>query len=295
MGVIIICLLFSIKVKLILRRTPYISPHPKSLSTPPSPSHLCMPKVLPKCCFCHLPWLSLLNPFKKKKKRPFFWENSLVSVWQEGRKLPYTGSFPGDSSPTLCVEHALMGLAHKVSKLTRWNVICLSPKQTYRAPSPPNICTCTMKGRPASFWQITSGGQGLSEQPHSLPTLFLWRPPHPSDCSFGSSTSFLISPVLGQAPERAPRFYAVFVFFVYPRRKPSSTTTAKRAPRDYKYVSCSWAKGRVYFPSWTTTWPAAKTKILQCVFFPRNDNYSTPNIFQTSTTKMEKAFQKIIY
>lgn len=30
-------------------------------------------------------------------------------------------------------------------------------------------------------------------------------------------------------------------------------------------------------------------------FFPRNDNYSYPNIFQTSTTKMEKAFQKIIY
>ena len=127
----------------------------------------------------------------------------------------------------------------------------------------------------------------------SLPSHdFLWRLLHLSDRSFGSSSNFLIRHAPGWAPERAPRFYAVFVSFVYPRCKPSSTATA---PGDYKYVSCSWAKGCVYFPSWTTTWPAAKTKILQCVFFPRNDNYSTPNIFQTSTTKMEKASQKIIY
>lgn len=134
--------------------------------------------------------------------------------------------------------------------------------------------------RTASFPSHNSFSEGL-------PTL-LTIPSAPAD-------SFLISLVLGQAPERAPRFYAVFVFFVYPRRKPSSTTTAKRARGDYKYVTCSWAKGRVYFPSCMTTWPAAKTKILQRVFFPRNDNYSTPNIFQTSTTKMEKAFQKTIY
>lgn len=99
----------------------------------------------------------------------------------------------------------------------------------------------------------------------------------------------------GPTPSRALRFYAVFVFSVYPRRKPSSTATTKRAPRDYTHAHCSWAKGLVYFPSWTTTWPAAKTKILLCVFFPRNDNYSTLNIFQTSTTKMEKAFEEIIY
>lgn len=37
-----------------------------------------------------------------------------------------------------------------------------------------------------------------------------------------------------------------------------------------------------------------KQKYCNVYFFPRNDNYSTPNIFQTSTTKMEKAFQKII-
>lgn len=137
---------------------------------------------------------------------------------------------------------------------------------------------------PAPLWTA-------SLPPHD----FLWRLLHLSDRSFGSSTNFLIRYAPGRAPERAPRFYAVFVSFVYPWRKPSSTATAERAPGDYKYVSCSWAKGRVYFPSWTTTWPAAKTKILQCVFFPRNDNYSTPNIFPTSTTKMEKAFQKIIY
>lgn len=68
-----------------------------------------------------------------------------------------------------------------------------------------------------------------------------------------------------------------------------------RGHRDYTHAHCSWAKGLIYFPSWTTTWPAAKTKILLCVFFPRNDNYSTLNIFQTSTTKMEKAFEEIIY
>lgn len=38
-----------------------------------------------------------------------------------------------------------------------------------------------------------------------------------------------------------------------------------------------------------------KQKYCNAVFFPRNDNYSTLNIFQTSATKMEKAFQKIIY
>lgn len=185
-----------------------------------------------------------------------------------------------------------------LTKLANWqdgvSFVCPQNKPT-ELPLPPTFVPAPWKAD-----LLPSGRSPLvvSASQNSLipfPQLFLWRPPHPSDCSFSSSTSFLISPVLGQAPERAPRFYAVFVFFVYPRHKPSSTTTAKRAPRDYKYVSCSWAKGHVYFPSWTTTWPAAKTKILQCVFFPRNDNYSTPNIFQTSTTKMEKAFQKIIY
>lgn len=130
-------------------------------------------------------------------------------------------------------------------------------------------------------------------QPDPFPGLSL-KASHPLDCSFTSSTNFLIRLAPGQAPEGPP--------VSMPPLCPlcthcitCSTATAKRAPGDYKYVSCSWAKGHVYFPPWTTTWPAAKTKIRQCVFFPRNDNYSTPNIFQTSTTKMEKAFQKIIY
>ena len=121
-----------------------------------------------------------------------------------------------------------------------------------------------------------------------FPGLSVKTSPPLSDRSFGSRSSFLIRRALGRAPERPP----VSMPSVHPRCEPSSTS---KAAGDCKHASCSWAKGCVYSPSWTTTWPVAKTKILQCVFFPRNDNYSTPNIFRTSTTKMEKASQKIIY
>ena len=179
MGVIIICLLFSIKVKLILRRTPYISPHPKSLSTPPSPSHLCMPKVLPKCCFCHLPWLSLLNPLKKKKKGHFFERIvSSLSGKKEGSCLTQVVSL--EILPQLCVLN--MRWWAWLTKLANWqdgmSFVCPQNKPT-ELPLPPTFVPAPWKadllpsGR--SPLVVRASQNSLIPFPHSfsegLPTL----------------------------------------------------------------------------------------------------------------------------
>lgn len=99
---------------------------------------------------------------------------------------------------------------------------------------PPHIYTYILKALPDEKVPPHCRPPLVPAPQHSLlpfPRFFLWRPLRPSDRSFGSSSNFLISVARGQAPERAPRFYAVFVFFVYPRRGPSATATV-RAPGD---------------------------------------------------------------
>lgn len=133
----------------------------------------------------------------------------------------------------------------------------------------------------ASHHSLASASNSFSEGFSTLSGLFL-QLPHTSQSG----------QLLGQTPERAPRFYGVFVFSVYPLHKCWPTATAKRAPET------------------TSMWAAAEQRDV-LTFHPelqldleRKQKYSHVYFFfpemiiivlQTSTTKMEKALQKIIY
>lgn len=122
--------------------------------------------------------------------------------------------------------------AHKAIRWPRWRVTVMSDSPHGGLPAfRPLPCRCSLVRK--DFFAANH----LSEPPRSLPTTPSLT--HPPAGSLGSSTNFLSSLTGGPAPERAPGFYAFFVFFVYPRRQPSATATAKKAPGDYKYASCS--------------------------------------------------------
>lgn len=184
--------------------------HRGYISPAPTHSHGSMLKVF-KCCFS-VSLQYFLNSFYKKG---YSLRKQSLLCPQRRKEVPYTGRFPWRFLPSrFCIQDVLMSPAYKVIKWTRWRITVMSGSSLRGL--------LTFRPMQWRSWSLVRKyffiANHLSEQPRSLPTTLSLT--HPSDGSLGSSTNFLISLTGGQAPERAPGFYAFFVFFVYPRRKP---------------------------------------------------------------------------
>lgn len=189
-----------------------------------------------------------------------------------------------------------MGLAYEVVELTRWHIMVTSASQN--TPRPPDISA--PRSRPSLERTCVFTAHHLC---WSAP---LRTPPLPSQDSLrGLCTLWLCLRLQHQLPNQPcpglsplkgarvsmPPLYSLCTHSVNPPPPP---------PRGHRETTNMWAAAeqRDVF----TFHPELQLDLWQkqkyCnvyFFFPRNDNYSYPNIFQTSTTKMEKAFQKIIY
>lgn len=118
---------------------------------------------------------------------------------------------------------------------------------------------------------------GLTSQPRFCFKLFLWRLSHPFWTVSSAPTHFPIRLTLGANPERAPRFYGAFVFSVYPLPKCWPTATAKRAPETTSVRAAAEQRDVLTFHPELQLDLEQKQKYSHVYFFPRNDNYRTPN------------------
>ena len=132
----------------------------------------------------------------------------------------------------------------------------------------------------------------LAEQPRSLLT-FPWRPPEHSDPAFSPSTSFLISLAQGQAPERAPGFYAFFVFFVYPWHKPASSVDCWEGTWRLQISKLQLSKGMCLLSTLNYNLTYGKNKnTAMCIFSPAMIIIVLQTCFKLQLPKWKKHFKK---
>lgn len=107
----------------------------------------------------------------------------------------------------------------------------------------------------ASLHSLASASNSFSEG-FSTPSGLFLQLPHTSQSG----------QLLRQAPERAPHFYGVFVFSVYPVHKCWPTATAKRAPETTSMWAAAEQRDVLTFHPELQLDLEQKTKIQSCVF-----------------------------